>query len=64
MNFAQTTDKFYVLKNSLEVLDEYSEIKNIPLNDIHNIYVFIYKKELVSEYQNDDFLKIFEEIYR
>ena len=65
LNFAQSTDKFFsALKYTLEELGEYSELSNnIPLK-WYSQYIFNYKKELGSEYQNDDFSKLYEEIYK
>ena len=64
LNFAQTSDKFFsALKYTLEELGEYSELSNnIPLK-WYSQYVFMYKKELKSEYQKNDFEKLYEEIY-
>ena len=65
LNFAQSTDKFFsALKYTLEELGEYSELSSsIPLK-WYSQYIFNYKKELGSEYQNDDFSKLYEEIYK
>ena len=64
LNFAQSSDKFFsALKYTLEELGEYSELSNnIPLK-WYSQYVFMYKKELKSEYQKNDFEKLYEEIY-
>ena len=64
LNFAQSSDKFFsALKYTIDELGEYSEISNnIPLN-WYSQYIFNYKKELGSDYQKDDFLKLYEEIF-
>ena len=64
LNFAQSSDKFFsALKYTLEELGEYSGLSNnIPLK-WYSQYIFNYKKELGNEYQKDDFLKLYEEIY-
>ena len=64
LNFAQSSDKFFsTLKYTIEELGEYSELSyNIPLK-WYSQYIFNYKRELGSEYQKDDFLKLYEEIY-
>lgn len=64
LNFAQSSDKFFsALKYTLEESGEYSELSNdIPLK-WYSQYVFNYKKELGSEYQKDDFAKLYQEIH-
>ena len=64
LNFAQSSDKFFsALKYTIDELGEYSEISNnIPLK-WYSQYIFNYKKELGSDYQKDDFLKLYEEIF-
>ena len=64
LNFAQSSDKFFsALKYTLDELGEYSELSNdIPLR-WYSQYVFNYKKELETDYQKDDFKKLYEEIY-
>ena len=61
LNFAQSSDKFFsALKYSLEELGELT--KSIPLK-WYSQYIYNYKKELSSDYQKDDFLKLYDEIY-
>ena len=64
LNFAQSSDKFFsALKYTLEELGDYYELSNdIPLK-WYSQYIFNYKKELGTDYQKDDFEKLFEEIY-
>ena len=64
LNFAQSSDKFFsALKYTIDELGEYSEISNnIPLK-WYSQYIFNYKKELGIDYQKDDFLKLYEEIF-
>ena len=64
LNFANSTDKFFsALKYTLDELGEYSELSNnIPLK-WYAQYIYNYKKELEDNYQKDDFLKLYEEIY-
>ena len=64
LNMAKSSDKFFsALKFTLDELGEYSELMNkIPLK-WYAQYIHNYKKELSKEYQNDDFQKLYDEIY-
>ena len=61
LNFAQTSDKFFsALKYTLEELGELTN--TIPLK-WYSQYIYNYKKELSNDYQKDDFIKLYDEIY-
>ena len=64
LNFANSTDKFFsALKYTLDELGEYSELSNnIPIK-WYAQYIYSYKKDLSKNYQENDFSKLYEEIY-
>jgi hypothetical protein len=64
LNFADTTDKFFsTLKYTLNELGEYSELSNdIPLK-WYAQYISNYKKDLPNNLQENDYSKLYEDIY-